>query len=92
MWPEINISVTAASMKSDKKYISRISKHSGSDVFTEFIEKYIMKVLQGVKSIVHCTDLCISVTAGWYTRYNTVFQVFHITFFSKPWNRRFTPK
>ena len=52
MWPEIHISVTAAPMKGDKKYISRISKHSGSDVFTEFIEKYIMKVLQGVKSIV----------------------------------------
>ena len=53
MWPEIVISVTAAPMKGDKKYISRISKHSGSDVFTEFIEKYIMKVLQGVKSSVH---------------------------------------
>ena len=39
MWLEINISVTAALMKSDKKYISRISKHSESDVFTEIIEK-----------------------------------------------------
>ena len=53
MWPEINISVTAALIKGDKKHISRISKHSESDVFTEFIEKWIMKVLQGVKSIVH---------------------------------------
>ena len=52
MWPEINISVTTAPMKSDKKYISRISKHSESDVFTEFIEKLIVKVLQGV---IHCT-------------------------------------
>ena len=53
MWPEIHISVTAAPMKINKKYISRISKHSESDVFTEFIEKYIMKLLQGVKSSVH---------------------------------------
>ena len=51
MWPEIHISVTAAPMKGDKKYIS--SKHSGSDVFTEFIKKYIIKLLQGVKSSVH---------------------------------------
>ena len=53
MWPEINISVTAAPRKGDKKNISRISKHSESDDFTEFIKKYIMNVLQGVKSIVH---------------------------------------
>ena len=53
MWPEINISVTAALIKGDKKHMSRISKHSESDVFTEFIEKYIMKLLQGVKSSVH---------------------------------------
>ena len=53
MWPEINISVTTALIKGDKKHISKISKHSESDVFTEFIEKWIMKVLQGVKSIVH---------------------------------------
>ena len=53
MWPEIHISVTAAPMKGDKKYISRISKHSESDVFTEFTGKKSMKVLQGVKSIVH---------------------------------------
>ena len=39
MWPEINISVTAALIKGDKKHISRISKHSESDVFTKFIEK-----------------------------------------------------
>ena len=39
MWLEINISVTAAPIKGDKKHISRISKHSESDVFTEFIEK-----------------------------------------------------
>ena len=50
---DLCISVTAAPMKGDKKYISRISKHSGSDVFTEFIEKYIMKLLEGVKSSVH---------------------------------------
>ena len=61
MWPEIHISVTAAPMKGDKKYISRISKHSESDVFTEFVEKWIMKVLQGVKSIVHC--VCVNINS-----------------------------